>query len=34
VSTPQQHPIVTGSVVLLLFGLALFGLRFLARRAR
>ena len=34
VSTPQQHPIVTGSLVLLLAGLALFGLRFLARRAR
>lgn len=32
-TTPRQNPFVTGSVVLLLLGLALFGLRFLARRA-
>jgi len=31
-TTPQQNPFVTGSVVLLVLGLALFGLRFLARR--
>lgn len=32
-AAPQQSPIVTGSLVLLLVGLALFGLRFLARRS-
>jgi hypothetical protein len=31
-STLQHNPIVTGSIVLLLLGLALFGLRFAARR--
>ena len=31
-STPPQNPFVTGSVVLLLLGLALFGLRLAARR--
>jgi hypothetical protein len=31
-TTPQPNPFVTGSVVLLVLGLALFGLRFLARR--